>query len=47
LAVWKGRLFATKMRSPYSVWIEIYREEEELNLAKVEEEEVEEVVDSP
>ncbi len=28
----KGRLFATKERAPFSVWIEIYRETEELNL---------------
>lgn len=37
LCVWKGRLFATKERAPYSLWLEVYREEEELNLSKVEE----------
>jgi phosphatidylinositol 4-kinase len=25
LCVWKGRLFSTKTRAPYSVWVEIYR----------------------
>lgn len=40
--MWKGRLFATKERVPYSIWVEIYRETEELNLSKVEEQEEEE-----
>lgn len=35
LTVWKGRLFATNTRAPYSIWVEMYREEEELNLEKV------------
>ena len=35
LCVWKGRLFSTKERAPYSIWVEIYREDEELNLDKV------------
>ena len=26
LAVWKGRLFSTKERAPYSIWVEMYRE---------------------
>ena len=25
LSVWKGRLFSTKERAPYSIWLEIYR----------------------
>lgn len=25
LCVWKGRLFATKERAPFSIWVEIYR----------------------
>lgn len=37
LCVHKGRLFATKERAPYSIWVEIYRETEELSL-KVESE---------
>lgn len=28
LNVWLGRLFPTKERVPYSIWIEIYRETE-------------------
>jgi hypothetical protein len=32
LCVWKGRLFSTNTRAPYSIWVEMYREQEELNL---------------
>lgn len=42
LCVWKGRLFATKMRAPFSIWVEIYREAEEVSLSRVEEAEEEE-----
>jgi hypothetical protein len=28
LKIWKGRIFSTNKRAPYSIWIEIYREEE-------------------
>lgn len=29
LCIWKGRLFSTNERAPFSIWIEIFREEEE------------------
>lgn len=29
LNVWEGRVFSTKERAPFSLWIEMYREEEE------------------
>ena len=29
LCVWEGRVFSTKERAPFSIWLELYREEEE------------------
>ena len=26
LCVWKGRIFSTKERAPFSIWVELYRE---------------------
>ena len=47
LTIWKGRLFSTNQRAPYSIWVEIYREEEEMNLERIAEEEEEEIEEAP